>query len=278
MLINWKKDARFQYSNSYNKIIVSNSDTLTNELTQFNTEIYVADESDSGYKVHWKLHKITTDSKKFSWVQLMNLCMGMNFELNVSKDSGLIEITNVRSLQKELENRFIKNLVELGELDRVDGEEFRTLIQNVVTSEEAFKTIIAGHISVYFKFHGFKFSPKKSIETVIQTKTAMSDNSIDTWSRVYLGEIDSLNESFEIHSEEKLNSTQLSSIYKSYYLQKYSLSELPESVESDLANILSNKVANFTFNNNGTVMEGNYSDILKMPKTTRIELFLIELK
>ncbi len=210
----WEKGEKQNYSVTHEKVKLKGVDTTSRELTTYDVEIEVLDQTDTSYTVQWVYKNLKTTHENPVVQRIMNITQDMRVVFRTSELGAFMEVLNGEEIKDYISKAALalKNEFKtLPEMDKVLAQ-----IEATYSSKKAIESASIKDILQFHTFHGAKYKLGEILEAQIKVPNIYGEEPFDSEVTLYLDEIDEEDNNFIMRATEEINQEQLTAATFSY--------------------------------------------------------------
>jgi uncharacterized protein YqgV (UPF0045/DUF77 family) len=215
----WDKGEKQNYTVTTEKIKLKDTgnatlDTTAREITTYDVEITVLDQTDKTYTIEWFYKNIKTNSTNPTIQKLLNVTQDMRVVYTTDELGTFIEVVNWQEISdyiKKTSNALVNEFSAVPEMDKVLKQ-----LTTLYSSKEAIESASIKDIKQFHLFHGAKLELGEVIEGELKSPNLFGSEPFDTDFTIYLDEINEADDNYIVRSTQVVNKEQLTTATFNY--------------------------------------------------------------
>lgn len=203
----WEKGEKQNYTVTNEKIKLKGADTTSRELTTYDVEIEVLDQTDTSYTVQWVYKNIKTSNDNPVIQRIMNITQDMKVVFKTNELGAFMEVLNGEEIKGYIQKAALalrKELNAIPEIDRILEQ-----IEATYSTKKAIESASIKDILQFHSFHGAKYKLGEVLEAQLKVPNLYGTEPFDSEITVYLDEINEEDNNFIMRAKEEINKEQL---------------------------------------------------------------------
>ena len=201
------KGERQSYTVTIEKFRIKESDTISKKLTSYDVDITVLDSTKNSYTIQWIYGKTTSDEENEFAQKLLNLNSELKVIFKTDELGSFTEVLNWKEIRDYMNKR-----AKILEKDLKSFPEMASLfkqIQMKFASKEVIEALAIRDIQQFHTFHGANYQLGEVLEGTIETPNVFGSKPFDTYTTLFLDEIDEEDKTVIVRATQKVDSQQL---------------------------------------------------------------------
>jgi len=272
----WEKGEKQNYTVTTEKIKLKGTDTTSRELTTYDVEITVLNQTDKSYTVQWLYKNIKTSSTNPTIQKVMNVTKDMKVIFKTDELGAFTEVVNwkeVRDYIQKATNSLSKDFSAIPEMDKVLKQ-----IAATYSTKEAIESAAIKDIQQFHTFHGAKYKLGEVLEGQLKVPNLFGTEPFDSDFTIYLDEINEADNNFIMRATQEVNKEQLTNATFDYLTKMANNMKVTPPKREDLKDLKNETLTASRMHGTGWVVYSVQTTTVTSDNTTNIEERVIEIK
>jgi len=263
------------YSLTSEKIKISGSDTTSKELITYEVEITVKDSTDKSYTIEWFYKNINTNSTNETAKKLLNVSKDMKVIYMTDEVGSFIEVVNwkeIRDFNKKACASLRTEYKDIPEMEKVINQ-----IEVSFSTKESIESVSIKDIRQFHTYHGAKYKLGEVIEGQQEIPNIYGAKPFDSYSSVFLDEINVEDNNFILRSSQEIDSNQLTEAILQYLTQMAKNMKIDPPKREDVKDLKNETNTASRIHNSGWILYSIQTTTVVSDNSTNIEERIIEM-
>ncbi|MCA0445770.1 MAG: hypothetical protein LCH54_06040 [Bacteroidetes bacterium] len=276
----WVKGDSDTYSISHEKFKVKDGDTSKTEIISYDAVLSIIDSTDEGYTCSWKTINLRTENVNDLLNKILKQSENITLIFKTNTLGSFLEVSNWEEIRNEINKAFdeinkqFENNPESTKLVTPMIEKFR----QIYGTKEGIETYAIEEVKIMLSFYGYKYKLGEEFADSIKIPNAYGDVPFDAGVLSYLDEIDSLNNTYTIKREQRVNGEQLEAAVKGFFISTIGDNQEAKDEILKLENFSNTMYSGAMIHDTGWVLEGWNIKKTKVENTESVESIFIDIK
>lgn len=272
----WDKGEKQNFTVTAERVKISGTDTISRDITTYDVEVTVLNQTDKSYTIEWLYRNINSNSNNPTIQTLMSVTKDMKVIFKTDELGVFVEVVNwkeIRDYIQKASETISKDFSEIPEFDKMIKQ-----INATFSSKEAIETIAIEDIQQFHTFHGVKYKLGEVLQVQMKIPNLSGGKPLDKDITVYLDEINEADNNFIIRSIHEVNKEQLTNASFDYItkMAKTMNTELPR--REDMKELKNETLTASRIHGTGWVLYSIQTTTITSDDSTLIEERIIEIK
>lgn len=238
----WNLGESYEYEYSLQKLVLEDTDTLSNETISCDIQVTVIDSTVNSYVVRWLYKNFETDSQNIIEKKITSVADGLTLDIKLDEYGVIQGVQNWEEVRDYMHKSFDKLEDDVGSnpLIVMDFDQMKRSWE----TKSSIERVALRDAQQYYNFHGAELSLKDTLDGVVKTEnTNFVSTPFDTYVGMVLVEMDSEYDEFVVKYYCEVDSKQLTETTFNYldrvaasknekFLPREQFEELKNSTES----------------------------------------------
>ncbi len=272
----WDKGEKQNYTVTKEKIKLKGTDTTSKEITSYDVEITVLNQTEKSYTIQWLYKNTKTNNTNPKAQKLMNITKDMKVVFKTDEFGAFTEVLNWKEIRDYIQKAtklLSKDFAATPEMDKVLKQFTATF-----SSKEAIELAAIKDIQQFHTFHGGKYKLDEVIEGQIKVPNLLGTEPFDGNFTVYLDEINEDNNNFIIRAKQEVNKEQLTNFTFDYLTKMANTMKVTPPKREDLKDLKNEILTTSRIHGTGWVIYSIHTTTVNSDNVTSIEERIIEIK
>lgn len=272
----WEKGEKQNYTVITEKIKLKGTDTTSRELTTYDVEITVLNQTDKSYTVQWLYKNIKTNSTNPTIQKLMNVTKDMKVVFKTDELGAFVEVINWKEVKDYIQKATTtlrKDFKDIPEMDKILKK-----IEATYSTKEAIESASIKDIQQFHTFHGAKYKLGEVLEGKLKVPNLYGAEPFDSDFTVYLDEINEEDNNFIMRATQEVDKEQLTNATFTYLTTMAKNMKVNPPKREDLKDLKNETLTASRMHGTGWVVYSVQTTTVTSDNMTNIEERIIELK
>lgn len=272
----WEIGEKQNYTISHEKVKLTDSDTTSRELTTYDVEVTVLEQTDKSYTVQWLYKNINTDNTNPTIQKLLNISKEMTVIFKTDELGVFIEVVN----WQEVKDYILKASAALRKefVNKPEMENILDQLEATYSSKTAIESASIRDIQQFHTFHGAQYKLGEFLEGKMKVPNIYGPEPFDSDFTVYLDEINEENNNFVMRASQEVDKEQLTSATLTYLTTLAEKMKVNPPTKEDIKELKNETVTASRIHGTGWVIYSVQTITVTAENITNIEERIIEIK
>jgi hypothetical protein len=228
----WDKNEKQTYWVSQEKFKVKAEDTTAREYCKYTVDVTITDSTADSYTIDWFYHDFDIHSEEPLTQKLNSLIEDITITIKTDELGTFEEVVNwkeIRDYMYKATGMLKEEMKAIPNMDKVIGQ-----IENMYSTKESIEAGAINEIQQFYTFHGAMYKRGEEYSGTLQVANMFGGKPFDTYSTVWLDEINSEDNNSIMRSTQQVNSEQLTEATFKYLVQIAETMKVPPPKRSDI--------------------------------------------
>ncbi len=272
----WAKGEKQNYTVTTEKIKIKSADTTSRDITSYDVEVTVLNQTDKSYTIEWLYKNIKTNSTNPTIQKLMTVTKDMKVVFKTNELGTFTEVVNwkeVRDYIQKATNPLSKDFSAIPEMDKVLKQ-----LTATYSTKEAIESAAIRDIQQFHTFHGAQYKLGEVLKGQLKVPNLFGTEPFDSDFTIYLDEINETDNNFILRATQEVNKEQLTNATFDYLTKMANNMKVATPKREDLKDLKNETLTASRMDGTGWVVYSVQTTTITSDNITNIEERVIEIK